>query len=291
MLKANWPVWIAASSVIAMLIVAALMDKSRHPSIYQDQQVQWGQTQQQPESPAKGESDAEQQQSTSAKSLVVVEAPPSGHLNEERQNYGQHGGEEATEAWTIFGMRFKITDTLLTAFTLFLVVIGAWQGHAIYRQIDLGREEFTATNRPKLVVRELLILGAPTSGRPIKIRYVIANVGASRAKIVESHIETQRITDDILRPLQPIEGDNTAVGDALLEPGQLIFRECQSTLSWQDFINEIYGTDGSIKLYFRGFVVYTDWNGLKRRTAFCRQYDFGARRFRIIDDPDYEYAD
>jgi hypothetical protein len=44
--------------------------------------------------------------------------------------------------------------------------------------------------------------------------------------------------------------------------------------------------------YFLGFVEYADRLGTVRRTAFCRCWNSGRRRFyQIEDDPDYEHEE
>jgi hypothetical protein len=45
------------------------------------------------------------------------------------------------------------------------------------------------------------------------------------------------------------------------------------------------------RLYVMGWVRYTDNREVIRYTGFCRQWRHPERRFRAIDDPDYEYAD
>jgi hypothetical protein len=41
-------------------------------------------------------------------------------------------------------------------------------------------------------------------------------------------------------------------------------------------------------LHVVGFVAYTDRAGVTRQTGFFRHYDAENRRFRVIDDPEYE---
>ena len=50
-------------------------------------------------------------------------------------------------------------------------------------------------------------------------------------------------------------------------------------------------TTGNGKLFLIGYVVYEDDAGVRRHMAFGREYDRTSRRFRIIDDPNYEYGD
>ena len=101
--------------------------------------------------------------------------------------------------------------------------------------------------------------------------------------------------DGILRPLQPTEGANP-IGKVIIEAGNHIFREQDSTVSHASLVIGRIGAQRhqheEPELFFRGFILYRDRNNhVKRRTSFCRRYDFEAMRFRAVEDPDYEYAD
>jgi hypothetical protein len=163
---------------------------------------------------------------------------------------------------------------------------------------EAGEKDFISTHRPRLVVREVLRLPSTTQ-RNIQLRYVVANVGGSDAEVVESHAEVQDIRDGILRPLQPTEGANR-IGRRTIPPGSHIFDECGSTVSVHSLaVSRMVearrlprgATNESRAVCFRGFVIYIDKNGIRRRTGFCRVYDSETERFYPLDDPDYEYAD
>jgi len=211
--------------------------------------------------------------------------------------------------------RHWITHDAAGFFTLWLVIVGGCQLALFWVQLkyireslndaaaaadaaknsaDLAREEFNATQRAKLVVRELLKLPRHIERASVEVRYVVANVGGSEAEIVESWIEIQNVQDGILWPLQPTEGANP-IGKVIIEAGRHIFLEQNSTVSHASLgIGQIGARRhqrDEPELFFRGFILYEDRNHIKRRTAFCRRYDFKARRFRIVDDPDDEYAD
>lgn len=48
---------------------------------------------------------------------------------------------------------------------------------------------------------------------------------------------------------------------------------------------------GLLTIYAFGFFWYRDKIGNSYKTAFCRRYDRNTRRFVIVDDANYEYAD
>ena len=52
------------------------------------------------------------------------------------------------------------------------------------------------------------------------------------------------------------------------------------------------GMAGDHPLYVMGWISYIDALGTIRRTAFCRKWNHGKRRFvREDDDPDYEHEE
>jgi hypothetical protein len=214
-------------------------------------------------------------------------------------------------------------ENLLALFTLGLVIVGGVQVRFFYVQLRLIRESLNdakiaanaakeaadagkiqaeiaqktlvLTHRPKLIVRELVMTTNPTTRRDVAVSYVVANVGASPAEIIESWVDCQNIKDGIPRPLQPPEKANV-IGPETIEAARYISRKHESTVSHQSLIVEHMGAQrkgpaGEPRLFFRGFIVYRDENLFPRRTSFCRAYDFGKRRFRVFEDPDYEYAD
>jgi hypothetical protein len=161
--------------------------------------------------------------------------------------------------------------------------------------IEFARLEFNATHRPRLVVREAHMLiptgRAPTAG----VRFIVANTGEGVADVVESFVILEFNELAILLPLQPPEHSNS-IGPIRIEPGQGVEGEFGSTVNFPQYTNEQnrhlnHPGEPTPKIWLRGFIVYLDNNRIRRRMAFCRGYDFKAKRFRAGDDPNYEYSD
>jgi hypothetical protein len=159
---------------------------------------------------------------------------------------------------------------------------------------NLARQEFISTHRPKLVVRELLMLEPENDERTIAVQYVIANIGEGNARIVESWVEVKFSRDRRLWPIQRAEGANL-IGNTLLRPGTHVFREQGSSVSLLSLATgrQIFqaGHHPVQIVFFRGFIIYLDDNLVRRKTAFCRIWNWESRRFDRVDDPDYEYVD
>ena len=161
--------------------------------------------------------------------------------------------------------------------------------------VEFARLEFNATHRPRLVIREAHML-IPTGRDPTAgVRFIVANAGEGGADVVESFVILEFNESAILLPLQPPEHSNS-IGPIQIEPGQGIEREFGSAINFPQYTNEQnrhlnHPGEPTPKIWLRGFIVYLDNNRIRRRMAFCRGYDFKAKRFRAGDDPNYEYSD
>jgi hypothetical protein len=169
----------------------------------------------------------------------------------------------------------------LAVFTLVLAVVSIRQGAQI-------RREFVATFRPKLVIRELEYVHADVDKS--EIRYTIVNKGGSPATIVTVNLASFTQSPRIPLPAVPTyDLPETFVKPIVLNPGtsaRLTYdavKPTERTAILPGFLPE--------SLYFLGYMDYKDDNHIPRRIAFCRRYNAETRRFEVVDDPDYEYAD
>lgn len=180
--------------------------------------------------------------------------------------------------------------------------------YAARTQADIARTALISTHRPKIVVRELMLLPPAPGRETAKVRYVIANTGASAAKFVASRVLLQITQDGVLYPLNQIPGENQ-LGAVELEGGTHTLCEIDSDINYPQLSNELQrqnrleitqkrdtpplrqGKVAETNLFFRGYVVYVDDNGILRSSAFLRGYIEKLRRFKVIEDPDYEYQD
>lgn len=196
----------------------------------------------------------------------------------------------------------------LSSYTFWLVVatmvvggIGVFQGIQLRRSVTAMEREFVASHPPRVILRTISWedtgqypeTGSPTPGQ---IRYVIANVGRSTAKIFSRNV-TPVILDVLVGdsrpdfkklPAWPVY-DVTAndVRSVDLESGDLdvlydiVIRDREDWLKFET---------GRADVYLIGFIAYTDITGKNRfRTGFARRRNKITGRFEPIDDPDYEY--
>jgi hypothetical protein len=214
---------------------------------------------------------------------------------------------DAIEAFSAFGG--LLFSGVLTVSTIYLwretrkaAEAGAKQAKLTRKSIKLARQEFTATHRPKLRVRNVVIdrpdpknpLSRPFAPNQLmKGQLYVSNIGDSTAYIHESHVELW-ITDMNLLPMgRPYEGKdaNRAVAFPISagESRPLIIANDTFIPSVETADQIRTGT--GLFVYVMGWVEYCDDNGVRRRMAFCRKYDHSLSRFTSVENPDYEHED
>lgn len=204
----------------------------------------------------------------------------------------------------------------LEAYTLVLTIatLGLWyftcrMARATRDAVRLGRDEFNATHRPKLRVRNVVAKsntashwgdGMPFSddvfafspGGPLSGQFYVSNTGSSAATITESHCEVIWDLKDGLPMERPYEGKNgnNPLAQTIVESGS---SAVGLFLSDANFPGLHWDEGDKSNVYVMGWVEYVDASKVSRRTAFCRRYmeRGGSRRFYPVDDPDYEHEE
>jgi hypothetical protein len=205
------------------------------------------------------------------------------------------------DAWAaLFTLGLLITGTITAVFFI-------WQSMLLRRQVTLAREEFISSNRPRIILREAYT--APDYGHPITAFYALANVGGTKATIVESKfcifITLQGGTKRQIRfdgELLPGEIPNPVPIGREIEAGGFHESSCASpTTHWSNnwgILEDKSGHQtiimlgmGNAHLYFYGKVSYKDASGVIRNMAFYRILDLNPYRFIPFGDPQLEYSD
>ncbi len=191
----------------------------------------------------------------------------------------------------------------LMAFTGILAIATAGLGTMNFFQLRLARAEFLSTHRPKIRIKHLWLVGGVASeiwqGEPIIVNLTCVNNGTTDAILHEVGIKYLVVKKDrglLTEPDIPAVlnvrgaalpcGRNWTIED--LRVGTVITAE-------QNVDIQQHRAD----LYCIGYVSYFDAAERMRITGFCRILTFpqnalahtGNCRFRVFDDPDYEYED
>jgi hypothetical protein len=200
----------------------------------------------------------------------------------------------------------KTTSDPIAFFTLVLAfsTIGMWLATiGLYRsnrlQIELARDEFISTHRPKIRIRHVRITNSVRAREQIVVRLVMTNVGIS-----DAHIVSCGIAFCFLEPGQSLPPEDMIQHTIY----RLAIPPVPSGLTWvlPDLTTPEsltpYGSlrirARTIRLYCIGSVDYTDNRGRIRKSAFCRYLDVpdiipleGFWRLIREDHPDFEYED
>ncbi|HUX65631.1 MAG TPA: hypothetical protein VMV42_00655 [archaeon] len=179
------------------------------------------------------------------------------------------------------------------------------------KQTAISREDFIATHRPRLAVRRLSINTVKGIGTPdiLKVEFVVANIGATKAKIIEMSTRIWFPESSENLPAVPPYAESTFPGITLEsgESGPLTHNDTAEMLARFQFqvgatqmhraaekarlLRSKNTAENEPAFLFIGYIQYEDALGRKRRTAYCRFYNFVTQRFDPIPHPDYEYQD
>ena len=216
----------------------------------------------------------------------TISVDVSGHLDVTPADQQGSNQAEKQRWWE----RPSITDWMIALFALAAVVAGALQWDSMRRQIKLAREEFIATHRPKIILREVNFVEG-------EIIYSLVNIGGSNAIIFESWFFAETLV--IERGMRnPISTGHNDLGKKEFAPGQtreFTLPNADDSTFFMNFPNSrrIGGDTGGPfgDTYFVGAVLYADDLGNLRRSVFRRRWDDSKKGFYRTDNPEHEYAD
>jgi hypothetical protein len=188
------------------------------------------------------------------------------------------------------GLVTAIATVFVAGFTWTLYRTSSEQGDLTRQSIDLARQEFISTHRPKIIVRNVSSQGY-VSGMPIPVTFTYTNIGDTPAKIdaVEAAVILILSNRIIPRGIAP-----TACN---YDKGELISGDSgtvtQASRDNMDYEHSFGLHSGTRMLCVVGCIHYSDGNGVRRTTGFARCSDISDGRifaaFTPINDPEYEY--
>ena len=235
------------------------------------------------------------QNSDKGKRPLVSEQVTIANSSDPQEN-SQNGDKEGTEFWPPFyGYRFKITDSLLVLFTGLLTIFTALLWHSTKKlwtetkkTVDLARQEFIASHRPRIIVRGFQITDRDMPiGKQIGIVFTAQNIGDTEGKIVEVRsatvilLATEKMPTDFSFPFSETFNFTLASGTKELFPAN------GASVSINNESTAVY--TGHCALYCLGTLVYKDIGGTRRETGFCRRYFPREDIWEVIEN-EYEYA-
>jgi hypothetical protein len=181
-----------------------------------------------------------------------------------------------------------IATAVIGAYTIVLSRVTGRQAALTRESIDLARQEFIATHRPKIIVYgvDVKLPGDTGNDRQVHFRYV--NVGDSEAVVtsISSCIHVARKD----RPPAGLElHRHTVIRHPILcKSGEHGFAITPDSVSFINLVRS--GKPPNEAVFCVGVIAYRDKNDIERLTGFCRRYDGNSERWLQLADHDYEYA-
>lgn len=236
--------------------------------------------------------------------VVVKVLPTPKTVAEAAQEAADRLAKATADSWMLaFTGILAVFTVVLAVSTIALWRVTKKSADAVKQAADVARDEFLSTHRPKLIVRRIATKEIKGAHDTLGVDFVIANIGDTAAKIIEIstklwHEQSGEVLEDF--PARPPYGASTSVSITIQSGESYMYTHAGeeillSLVPFEEGYTKVSvpkgrATSGSDFL-FLGYIVYEDGLRKKRRTAFCRRYDFGTKRFTPIDDPDYEYQD
>jgi hypothetical protein len=174
---------------------------------------------------------------------------------------------------------------------VFLVKVTNKQARLTQQTIDLARDEFIATHRPRVIVRFIATSFLDSGHRSIDVH--VANIGAGPATIQElgCGLARRRGNNWLTRG---VTGDPEAINPVvLLKSGERYVFEKAASIIYGDaeIFDEADVGNRAINTCAFGVIRYSDENGVERETGFFRIYDASSEKFIPSQDQGEEYQD
>lgn len=224
----------------------------------------------------------------------------------ERQPQDEVGAKSKRE-----GDWYAMPDWWVAGFTgaLFLATLGLWIFTALLwsatrravidgvENIKLAKDEFVATHRPKLVVRNVFSLVTDPKEATIVVNYTVANIGGGPCWMTECRVKVELISDvgyPLFMMAPGMDSPSKVPFIGIINPGE--YKELSFISPDQRWDNDHRRSwRGETGVHFCGLIKYIDAPGsnVTRQTVFRRKYLIDTQRFHKIWDheDDHEYAD
>lgn len=195
------------------------------------------------------------------------------------------------------GLFTAIATVIIAFFTCALSRSSRDQGDLTRQSIELGRQEFIATHRPKIIVRFIEGPFVATGGSPQSISITVANIGVNKATILEwgADLARRKGTDWVTPGLEA--GPKIIVPPIVLISGErhtfVVSAKIPYTDSqlFTDVFNDAADSADREELCVVGVIRYADESAIVRETGFFRVYDPASKYFIPSKNPGEEYQD
>lgn len=174
--------------------------------------------------------------------------------------------------------------------TLIIAVFNIFLMGATISQLRLSRKIFVATHRPKVIVHCLESATDADANPRIGAQLHYVNIGDTPAKITEIGSKIIPFQGD---PKPGIRIPPQQVSKERLEAGEFgefpIYSNVKDDELFVEHLRKERGFPAA-QLFCVGYIVYEDMLGRRRKTGFCRRFDYDTRSWSSVELSFYEYA-
>jgi hypothetical protein len=180
----------------------------------------------------------------------------------------------------------KYTE-VLAWFTGILALVSFVQGIALYKSIELGRQEFAATHRPKIFVQSIF-MQFPGKSRDnlATISFVCINGGDAMAVLKRYMVHIYIKGPGIVFAPEVEEPFPISVDGFSLETGERGTVFDKNTFE----VGNVLSNPAGFRLLAIGRVEYAGVDAITRITGFCREYNVATEKWEKTEYSEYEYA-
>lgn len=240
----------------------------------------------------KHEGNAQSKQRGTHAAPLIVEIPPTQEQQRESAEITQERRGQAAREWWLVGFTALLTFATIA---LGIVTYLLWRStNKAVRDgaaaLDLANKTYIATHRPRMSIRGPFMFPYDNG---FEMRFTIHNSGDSQGTIVEykffmvfNYGETTEF---------PIIQSESPIPPLLLRAGYDIQWAARTQIldlsAYRAAIDKATQgkPDAGTTIQFRGVVFYDDAGGGRRQSSFHRSYDFESKRFRRIENSEFEY--
>jgi hypothetical protein len=206
---------------------------------------------------------------------------------------------DKTSRWTV---KAALRQTIIARRQMGL---SSLQSDILEKEKEIQRQQFMTQYRPRLRVRNIVILPPESSGDNVPLTFhgqwwsgsfVVENFGGTSCVVLESHVMlfANQMGLPMQAPYDTDEPNNVIVGHFNTGESVTFPITQRSPLATDGEADRAFA--GHFPLFVMGWARYRDestggiMDGVSYRVVFCRQWDRSARRFLPVgNDPDYEY--
>ncbi len=178
-----------------------------------------------------------------------------------------------------------IATVLIAAFTLTLYEATNKQGRLTQKAIELARDEFVATHRPRVVLQKIVEWDFGEIKRLASVDVVIANAGETAATVLDwSAIVYIQRNDNGFSPDMNVSIERMPATFDLEAGEERRVAAVQKSLFWGS--GDLMA--GEAVMFLVGVICYEGNDGIRRNTGFARRLRNG--HWEPLRNSEYEYA-